>query len=103
MSKFVSASDKLPLEVEDDVIEFANREPLQITVIAKPRCGRSTFSKELARRLDLEYLDIEKVINKIFDKIKENEENPKTDEEGNPIEFLTTIESNVVEDLKNGN
>lgn len=72
-------------------------------VIGKPRCGKTTFSKELARRLDLEYIDLERVVNTIFDKIKENEENPKTDEEGNPAEFLTPLEKEVLENLKNGN
>jgi len=52
--------------------------------------------------MNLEYVDIEQEIERIFVKIKLNDEDPKVDEEGNKLPFLTELEDKVVEGLKNG-
>jgi adenylate/nucleoside-diphosphate kinase len=45
-------------------------------LIGKPRSGRSTFAIELAKKLDIEYIDVLRPQLRIFDKVRENEENP---------------------------
>ncbi len=45
-------------------------------MVGKPRSGRTTFSRALAKRLDIEHIDLERPITKLFEKVKENEENP---------------------------
>ena len=80
ISKFASQYNRLPVDspnpYEDDIIEYANRPPIQMLLLAKPKSGRSTFAKALAKRLDIEYIDLQRPIQRIFDKMKENEENP---------------------------
>ena len=53
MSHFTSKYNRLPRDsinpYEDDVIDYANRPPLQLLLIGKPRSGRTTFSKALAK------------------------------------------------------
>ncbi|CAD8103243.1 unnamed protein product [Paramecium sonneborni] len=106
LSKFISPKGQLPIDsknpYEDDVIEYANQAPPQIFLIAKPRSGRSTFAKALAKQLDLEYLDLEKGIQRIYAKVAENENNPQMDEEGNPKEFLNPLEREVFDSLRFG-
>jgi len=45
-------------------------------LIGKPRSGRTTFAKALAIKLDLEFIDLERGINRILVKVSENESNP---------------------------
>ena len=71
-------------------------------LIGKPRSGRTTFAKALAKQLDLEYMDLERGITKIYAKVTENESNPQIDEEGNPKEFLTPLEREVYDSLRFG-
>ena len=61
-------------------------------VFGKQKVGKTTFAKLLAQKLNIEYIDQLGLIDKIFTKIKLNEEDPKVDDEGNPIPFLTEIE-----------
>jgi adenylate/nucleoside-diphosphate kinase len=46
----------------------------------------------LAKELGLEYIDLEGGILRIFKKIKDNEDDPKLDEEGNKVEILNKSE-----------
>ena len=52
--------------------------------------------------MNLEYIDIEGEIQRIFIKIKLNDEDPKLDDEGNKLPFLSELEDKIVEGLKNG-
>ena len=45
-------------------------------------------------------MDLERPINRLFEKVKDNEENPKTDEEGNPVDPFTPLEKSVLEGLR---
>jgi adenylate/nucleoside-diphosphate kinase len=84
------------------VIDYANTPPLQILLISKPRSGRTTFARSLAKRLDLEHVDLERPIARLFEKVKDSEENPKTDDDGNPVDPFTPLERSVLEILKSG-
>lgn len=46
--------------------------------------------------MGLEYVDLEGGIQKIFKKIRDNEEDPKLDEEGNKVEILSEMEQRVM-------
>ena len=52
--------------------------------------------------MGLEYVDLEGGIQKIFKKIRDNEEDPKLDEEGNKVEILSEMEQRVMQHLKEG-
>ena len=56
----------------------------------------------MAKNIDIEHIDLERPLLRIFEKVKENEENPQTDEEGNPKEFLTPLEREVYDSLRMG-
>lgn len=43
-------------------------------VFGKPKVGKSTFAQQLAKAMNLEFIDLESQINMIFAKIKLNEE-----------------------------
>ena len=45
---------------------------------------------------------MERPLLRLFDKVRENEENPQNDEEGNPKEYLTPLERSVMDALKGG-
>lgn len=50
----------------------------------------------------MEHIDLERPLLRIFDKVKENEENPQMDDEGIAKEFLTPLERDIYEALRNG-
>lgn len=58
---FVSKNDCLPIDNPDpfleDLLEYANRPPLQILVVSKPAVGRTAFSALLARKLDIIHVE----------------------------------------------
>ena len=75
---------------------------MQMLIIGHSKIGKSTFAKNLATALNIEYIDQKLMIDRIFQKIKQNEEEPKLDEEGLPMKFLTELEEKILSDLKNG-
>ena len=52
--------------------------------------------------MDLEHIDLFKGVQRVLDKIKDFEENPQMDEEGNPKEYLDPTEKEMVTNLKEG-
>lgn len=86
----------------DDVIEYAQGVPMQILLIGKVRGGRSVLGRGLAKKLDVEYVDLERGVNGVFARVAENEENPQLDEEGNAKEFLSEVEREMVNGLRRG-
>jgi adenylate kinase family enzyme len=54
---------------------------MRILVIGKPRCGKTTFAKNLAVKLDLVHINVENWINDLLAKIKAYEP-PEDLEEG---------------------
>jgi adenylate/nucleoside-diphosphate kinase len=40
-----------------DVIEYANRRPLQILVLAKPKSGKTTYCRAIAKKFDIELIE----------------------------------------------
>ena len=65
--------------------------------------GKSTFCKILAKKFDLEHIEIESNIAKLFQKIKDFQDSPELDEDGNPKEYLSETEKAIVADLTSGN
>lgn len=97
---------ELPKDPEDpysdDVQKYARERSFNIIVHGKPKIGKTTFCKELAKELDLEFLDPELLIKGLLIRVAEGEENVETDDDGNPVEFLKPIERKIITDLRNG-
>lgn len=86
-----------------DIIDDANKEPLKLLVIGKPRSGKSTLCQLLAQEFDLLHINVENWIAKLMAKIKDRLENPPDEpEEGEPPlpPWLTELEEIVREQLK---
>ena len=78
--------------------------PLQLLVIGRPKSGKSSLSKAIAAKYNLVLVSFEKMVEKLFEKVKFFEENPpETDEDGNPKEGLLPIEKYVLSELQKGN
>jgi len=83
-----------------DIIDAANKEPLKLLVMGRPRAGKSTICQLLAQEFDLVHVNVENWIKKLMDKIKEHNENPPDEpEEGEPPlpPWLTELEEIVQE------
>ena len=70
-------------------------------MIGKPRSGKSTLSKNLAKSLDIVHINIENWIISLLDKIK-NYEPPEVEEGEEPPPFLNELEEKVNNLLKTG-
>ena len=107
-SEFQSHFKSLPQDPEDsfeeDLLDYANEQPLYILVIGRPKSGVSTFCTSLAQKLGVQLISVETFIDALLAKIKEHEENPEedVDEEGNPKEFLTPVEKLIMTSLAEG-
>ena len=89
---------------EEDLLDYANEQPLYILALGNPKSGVSTLCKSLAERLGVQLISIETFIDALLNKIKEHEENgDEVDEEGNPKEWLTPIEKSIMQNLSDGN
>lgn len=65
---------------EYDLIEAASAEAMRILIIGKPRSGKSTMAKNLAKKLDLIHINVDNWIAAVYEKIKTYE--PPELEEG---------------------
>jgi adenylate kinase family enzyme len=54
----------------EDILTYAKQEPLQLLVIGRPKSGKSTLAKAIARKYNLIYISVEVAINKIFERVK---------------------------------
>lgn len=78
---------------------------MQILVIGKPKIGKTTFCKKLAEKLDVIHIEIEKSLEALMKRVKEYEESPEQDEEGNNKlveDVITPAEAAILIDLKEG-
>ena len=103
---FVSKGDCLPFDNQDpyldDLVEWSGKAPLQILVVSKPMVGRTAFCAEIAKQMDLVHVEPGLQLARILKKVKDFEENPEMDEEGQPKEFLLPLEREILNDLKSG-
>jgi adenylate kinase family enzyme len=72
---------------------------MRILVIGKPRCGKTTFAKNLAMKLDLVHINVENWINDLLAKIKAYEPPEDLEEGQEPPKWLTDLEENVNQSL----
>lgn len=50
----------------DDILHYARLVPLQLLVIGRPKSGKSTLAKAIAKKYNLIYISIESMIEKVF-------------------------------------
>lgn len=87
---------------EWDLIDVARQKAHKILVIGKPRSGKTTICKEIAKKLNIVHICVENWINALQEKIK-NYEAPDDLEEGEePPKFLNDLEEEVDKSLKEG-
>jgi adenylate kinase family enzyme len=61
-------------------------------MIGRPKSGKTTLSRSIAKKYNLVYISVEAMISNLFDRVKFFEENPpETDENGNIVGGLTAI------------
>ena len=85
-----------------DLIEYAHERPYHILVHGKPKIGKTKFCHSLAKKLDLELIDVDIFVSDFMKRVQEGEENVQNDDEGNPIEFLKPYERTMISDLRKG-
>ena len=84
-----------------DVVAMAQKAPLQLLVIGRPKSGKTTLAKAVAKKYSLVYISIESMIEKVFERVKFFEENPpETDDDGNPKDGLLPIEKYILNELQ---
>jgi adenylate kinase family enzyme len=85
------------------VLEYARLVPLQLLVIGRPKSGKTTLARSLAKKYSLIYISVESMIEKVFERSKFFEENPpEADEDGNVKDGLLAIEKYVLAQLAKG-
>jgi len=96
----------LPTDPDDsfteDILEYANQEPLYILAIGFPKSGITTFCNNLAAKINLEVISIEKGLQDLLKKVQEDNENPQEDDEGNRINIFTPLETSLLNCLNDG-
>jgi predicted kinase len=71
-------------------------------IIGKPRSGKTTLARNLAKRLDLVHVSVENWLLRLQEKIKNYEAPDDLEEDQEPPEWLTPLEKSVNEALKTG-
>lgn len=56
--------------MKDDLIGYGEETPLQILLVGEPKSGKSTVGKELAIKLDIEYVEIEELLEETYNRVK---------------------------------
>jgi len=46
-------------------------------LLGKPKTGKTSFCKLLSKRIDIEFIDLEGAIERLYKKVKDFEENPQ--------------------------
>lgn len=104
--QYLSKQSALPIDNRDpyveDLIDYAKKESLQILVIGKPKLGKTTFCKDLAKLLDIYHIEFGILLDRIIQKLKLSEENPELDEEGQPKDPLNQLEREIINEIKQG-
>lgn len=104
LEQFISKTSKIADEnmdaIKEDLIDYGKETPFQILVIGEPKTGKSTVSKELALKLDIEYVEIEELLEEAFSRVKQYE--AMEDFEEAEAMNVDNVELNVVKQLKEG-
>lgn len=95
-----------------DLIDSANKEPMRVLLLGKPRSGKTTLANELQTRLNLLRVSPDVWLDKLFAKIKDREENPPDEDPEPELEegqepppkksWLEPLEEAVMNTLKAG-
>lgn len=59
-----------------DIFNFTKLVPLQLLILGRPKSGKTTLAKAIAKKYSLVYISIESMIEKVFERSKFFEENP---------------------------
>lgn len=59
-----------------DLIEYANKETIKVFIIGKPRSGKSTLARNLAKTLDLKRVSVDSWVDDFLFRLKDRIENP---------------------------
>lgn len=76
----------------NDVLEHAAQRPIQMLILGKPKIGKTQFARALAKKIDVVHLEISVLLAKMLLRVKEYEENPETNEEGEVVDKKTAWE-----------
>lgn len=101
-SKQGIAEDDFARCAQQDLLDRINTQAFRILLIGKPRSGKTTLAKTLAKRLDVIHINVENWLIKLQEKVKAYEP-PEDLEEGQaPPKWLSDLEESVVNSLKTG-
>lgn len=50
----------------EDILQFARMVPLQLLIIGRPKSGKSSLAKAIAKEYNLVLISIEKMVEKLF-------------------------------------
>lgn len=87
---------------QHDLIVEANKPPLSILILGKPRSGKTKVCADLAASLDLVHVSVQNYIQKLLKKIAEYEPPEDLEEGQEPPKFLTDTETAVHQALRAG-
>ena len=54
----------------EDIIQYAKMVPLQLCIIGRPKPGKSSLAQALATKYNLVLVSVEKIVEKLFEKVK---------------------------------
>jgi adenylate kinase family enzyme len=60
----------------DDVLQYTKLVPLQVLIIGRPKSGKTTLAKSIAKKYNLIYISVESAVDKVIERNKFFEENP---------------------------
>lgn len=71
-------------------------------MLGKPKIGKTKFCKALGKKIDIIHLELANLLEKMTARIKEYEENPETNDEGETIDKRKPWEKQIQLDLQSG-